>query len=64
MEANRTVCLGCMVRGAIELKNVPKSGKSPKGGGGITTGNQKVHNSECGLFYKRGEGHIFIFSQM
>ena len=27
------------IRGAMESKNVPKSGKSPKGGGGVSTGN-------------------------
>ena len=30
-------------------------------GGGISSGDQKVDNSECGLFVKRGGGHIFIF---
>ena len=49
------------MREACGLKNVPKGGKSPKGrGGGISAGNQKVHNSNCGLFDKRG----WIFSQM
>ena len=51
-----------ILRGAIKKKNVPKSGKSPKGGGGVSAGDQKVHNSKCGLFDKRGGGgHIFIF---
>ena len=36
-------------RGAIKKKNVPKSGKSPKGGG-VSAGDQKVHNSNFGLF--------------
>ena len=50
-----------MIRGESQMKNVTKSGKSPKGGGGVSDRNQKVHNSKCGLFYKRGGGHIFIF---
>ena len=28
----------------------------------VSAGDQKVHNLKCGLFYKRGVGHIFIFS--
>ena len=53
------------LRGAIKIKNVPKSGKSPKGGGGVSAGDQKVHNSKCGLFDKRGGEAIFsFFSQM
>ena len=30
-----------LIRGPIELKNVQKYGKSPKGGGGVSTKNQK-----------------------
>ena len=48
-------------KGSNQKKNVPKSGKSPKGGGGVSFEDQKVHNSKCGLFDKRGRGHIFIF---
>ena len=44
-----------ILRGESHIKNVPKSGKSPKGGEGVGPGNQKVHNSKCGLF------DIFIF---
>ena len=40
---------------ASELKNVPKCGKHLKGEGeGVSPKNQKVHNSKCGLFNKRG----------
>ena len=46
--------------GSHQKKNVPISGKSPKGGG-ASAGDQKVHNSKCGLLDKRGGGHIFIF---
>ena len=46
-------------KGSHKKKNVPKSGKSPKGGGGVSAGDQKVHNSKCGLFDKRGGGKIF-----
>ena len=53
-----------LVREAIELKNVTKSGKSPQGGGGVRKKHQKVQNSKFGLFDKRGGGYIFIFSQM
>ena len=35
---------------ATELKNAPKGGKSPKGGGGISDGNQKVHDSKCSRY--------------
>ena len=38
----------------------PKKEKSPKGGGGFSLGNQKVHNSKCGLFDKRARG-VWIF---
>ena len=48
------------LREASELKNVTKSGKSPKGGGGVSTKNQKVRNLKFGLFDKRGEA-IFSF---
>ena len=36
------------IREACELKNFPKSGKIPKsgGGGGVSVGNQEVHNSK------------------
>ena len=47
---------------ASELKNVTKSGKSPKGGGGVSSENRKVHNSKCGLCDKRGGGGEAIFS--
>ena len=39
-----------LLRGAVIIKNVPKLGKSPKGGGGVSVENQKVHNSKCRLF--------------
>ena len=33
-----------------------------RGGGGVSSENQKVHNSKCGLFDKRGGGgQIFRF---
>ena len=52
------------VKEASELKNVPKCGKNPKGGG-VCFKNQKVHNSKCGLFYKRGgEARFSGFSQL
>ena len=38
-------------REASKLKNVTKSGKSPKGKG-VSTKNQKVQNSKFGLFDK------------
>ena len=54
------------LREASELKNVTKSGKSPKGGGGVSSENQKVHNSKCGLCDKMGggEARFSVFSQM
>ena len=48
------------LREACKLKNVPKSGKIPRGGG-VSTRNQKVHNSKCGLFDKRGEAKFSFF---
>ena len=39
------------LREAIQLKNVTKSGKSPKGGG-VRKKHQKVQNSKFGLFDK------------
>ena len=33
------------MRNESQTKNVKKSGKSPKGGGGVSTENHKVHNS-------------------
>ena len=42
------------VRGVVEIKNVTKVGKSPKGG--VSIKNQKVQNSKFGLFDKRGGG--------
>ena len=50
-----------LVREASKLKNVTKSGISPKGGG-VSTKHQKVQNSKVGLFDKRGGGYIFFFS--
>ena len=53
------------LRGESQIKNVPKSGKSPKGGGGVSEKNQKVQNLKFGLFDKRGgESKFSIFSQM
>ena len=49
-------------REASELKTVTKSGKSPKGGGGVSTKNQKVQNSD--FLIRCGGGYISIFSQM
>ena len=49
-----------LLRGPIKIKNVPKSGKSPKGGGGVSEKNQKVQNLKFGLFDKRGV-QIFKF---
>ena len=43
------------VREAIELKNVPNSGKSPKGGG------DQLQIKKCGLFDERAGGNILIF---
>ena len=49
------------LRGLIEKKMSQKVEKVQKGGG-ISAKNQKVHNSKCGLFDKRGVGgHFFIF---
>ena len=48
-----------LIRGPIELKNVQKYGKSPKGGGGVSTKNQKVQNS--GLFDKMWGRLYFYF---
>ena len=51
-----------ILREASELKNGTKCGKSPKGEGGVSSENQKVHNSKCGLFDKMGGGgQIFRF---
>ena len=47
-------------REAFQLKNVPKSGKSPKGGG-VSKKHQKVQNSKFGLFDKRGGRPYFHF---
>ena len=38
------------LKGSLQNKNITNSGKSPKGGGGISTENQKVHNPKCILF--------------
>ena len=39
-----------------------KKWKKSKRGAGISSVDQRVHNSKCGLYDKRGEGgHIFIF---
>ena len=35
--------------------------KSKRGGGGVSAGDHKVHNSKCGLFDKRGGGARFTF---
>ena len=35
--------------------------KVQKGGGGVSTKNQKVQNSKFELFDKRGGAYIFIF---
>ena len=48
------------VREASELKNVPKSGKSPQGVG-VSKKHQKVQNSKFELFDKRGGEAIFSF---
>ena len=50
-----------LLREAIKLKNVTKSGKSPQGGGGVRKKHQKVQNSKFGLFDKRGGEAIFSF---
>ena len=50
-----------LVREASKLKNVTKSGISPKGGGGVSTKHQKVQNSKVGLFDKRGGRLYFLF---
>ena len=52
-----------LIRGPIEIKNVLKREKMSKSGGGISSGDQKVHNSKCGLFDKRG-GIFSFYSQM
>ena len=54
-------CSVNQLREASELKNVTKSGKSPKGGGWVRTKNQKVQNSKFGLFDKRGGRLYFHF---
>ena len=61
MGHSTTLTASNYIREACELRNVPKSGKSPKGVV-IIAGNQKVHNSKCGLFDKRGGGGEAIFS--
>ena len=53
VNGNLKVCTTIQVRkGRIQIKNVPKCGKSPKWGVGVGTKNQKVHNSKFGLFDK------------
>ena len=55
---------GPVLREAIELKNVTKSGKSPQGRG-VSKKHQKVQNSKFGLFDKRGgESEFSFFSQI
>ena len=40
------------------------SQKVKKRGGRVSTGNQIVHNSKCGLFDKRGRPYFHFFPQM
>ena len=49
------------LREAFKKKKIPNYGKSPKGGGGVSSKNQKVQNSKFGLFDKRGGGPNFHF---
>ena len=37
-------------------ETLKKVEKVQKGGEGVSSGDQKVHNSKCGLFDKRGGG--------
>ena len=55
--------IGFLIRGPIKIKNVQKSGKSPKGGG-VSEKNKKIQNLKFGLFDKRGESKFSNFSQM
>ena len=65
VNANLIVCTTIQVRkGRIQIKNVPKCGKSPKWGVGVGTKNQKVHNSKCKLFEMRGGVRIFEVFQI
>ena len=48
-----------LLRGPIKKKNVPKSGKGPKGGG-VSSEDKTVHNSKYGLFDKRGRGRLYF----
>ena len=49
-------------KGRVPFKKCHKKWKNSKRGrGGVSAGNQKVHNSKCGLFDKRGREAIFSF---
>ena len=48
------------VREASKLRNALPFGKSPKAGGGVSSENQKVHNSKFGLFEIRVGGSRFL----
>ena len=45
----------------MRIKKCPKKRKKSKRGGRVSSENQKVHNSKCGLFDKRWWGQIFRF---
>ena len=47
--------------GRVPNEKCPKKSKKSKRGGGVSPGNQKVHNSKCGLFDKRWERLYFPF---
>ena len=49
-------------KGSHQIKKGPKIWKkSKRGGGGVSTKNQKDQNLKFGLFDERGGGYIFIF---
>ena len=50
------------LRGAVLIKNVTHFWKRPKGGG-VSSKNQKVHYSKCGILWDNGGGWIFKFFQ-
>ena len=54
-----SILKSCALKGRVQIKKCPKNWKKSKRGEGVSTKNQKVHNSKCKLFEMRGGVRIF-----